>query len=103
MPQIGICKEDFNPNEVTALKGGIMLEFKRFKVQKLLLTVDEVMKLLSYKSENSVMNLIRRGEIDAHCVNGVDKGQASKPVRIVATSLSAYVARHTIPAQKWSE
>lgn len=67
-------------------------------VDKLLYNPEEVGKLLSL-SKQKIYDLVRDGELEAHCANG--KGY--KPMKIVGSSISEYVERHKVPAEDWLE
>ena len=67
-------------------------------VIKLLYRPDEVATMLG-KSKSKVYELIKDGELQAHCENGMGK----KPIMVIAESVTEFVNRHKVSCEKWQE
>jgi len=66
------------------------------KLTKLLYRVDEVAALLS-DSTSKIYELIESGELQAHCRNGIK----TKPVKITASSITAYYDRYLVAPEEY--
>ena len=50
-------------------------------------------------SESDVYELVKDGELIAHCKNGAGR----KPMKITAESLRIYCIKYVVPKEKWME
>ena len=62
-----------------------------------LFRVDQVSVMIA-RTVREVYNLIREGELEAHAPHPGRRG-----LRVTAESVDSFLARHKIPAEKWSE